>query len=102
MPDALERLLSEVADDLHVPVPDGLDTAVMARIGSARPRSRWRRWVAGLLLGLVGGGVVVSPVGATIREWLGFHGVAGGAREPANGAPGRSPPPRPPGGARGG
>lgn len=87
MPDALERRLAELADDLRVPVPDGLDTAVMARIGSARPRSRWRRWVAGLLLGLLGGGVVVSPVGATIREWLGFHGVAVESGDPATGTP---------------
>jgi hypothetical protein len=41
--------------------------------------------VAGLLLGLVGGGVVVSPVGATIREWLGFHGVAVTSGPPATG-----------------
>lgn len=87
MPDALERRLAELADDLRVPVPDGLDTAVMSRIGSARPRSRWRRWVAGLLLGLLGGGVVVSPVGATIREWLGFHGVAVESGDPATGTP---------------
>lgn len=87
MPDALERRLTELADDLHVPVPDGLDTAVMARVGAARPRRRWRRWVAGLLLGLAGGGVVVSPVGATIREWLGFHGVAVESGAPATGTP---------------
>lgn len=87
MPDALERRLTELADDLRVPVPDGLDAAVMARVASARPRSRWRRWVAGLLLGLVGGGVVVSPVGATIREWLGFHGVAVESGDPATGTP---------------
>lgn len=87
MPDALERRLAELADDLRVPVPDGLDTAVMSRIGSARPRSRWRRWVAGLVLGLLGGGVVVSPVGATIREWLGFHGVAVESGDPATGTP---------------
>jgi hypothetical protein len=87
MPDALERQLMALAGDLHVPVPDGLDDAVMAPIGSARPRSRWRRWVAGLLLGLVGAGVVVSPVGATIREWLGFHGVAVTSGEREAGTP---------------
>jgi hypothetical protein len=87
MPDALEQRLAELADDLRVPVPDGLDTAVMARVASTRPRSRWRRWVAGLLLGLLGGGVVVSPVGATIREWLGFHGVAVTPGDPETGTP---------------
>lgn len=88
MPDALERHLTELADDLHVPVPDGLDAAVMARVGaSAPPRRRWRRWVAGLLLGLLGGGVVVSPVGATLREWLGFHGVAVTSGDPETGTP---------------
>jgi len=87
MPDALERRLTELADDLRVPVPDGLDAAVMTRIGSTRPHGRWRRWVAGLLLGLLGGGVVVSPVGATIREWLGFHGVAVTSGDPETRTP---------------
>ena len=43
--------------------------------------------MAGLLLALLGGGVVVSPVGATIREWLGFHGVAVTSGRPETGTP---------------
>ena len=61
MPDALEERLVELAADLRVDVPDGLEAAVMTRVHAARPPSRWRRWAAGLLLGLLGpGGVGVT------------------------------------------
>ncbi len=76
MPDALEERLSALATDLQVPVPDGLERAVMDRVAATRPRPRWRRWLAGLVAGLVGVGVVASPVGAEIRGWLGLPGVS--------------------------
>jgi hypothetical protein len=87
MPDLLEERLAELAGDLRVPVPEGLETVVMSRIHGSRPRRRWRRWVAGLLLGLLAGGAAVSPVGATIREWLGFHGVGVTSGEEVTGTP---------------
>ncbi|GAA5116681.1 hypothetical protein GCM10023339_25910 [Alloalcanivorax gelatiniphagus] len=79
MPETVEDQLAELARAVHVPVPEGLEAAVMARVGSTPPRRgwhRWRRWVAGLLIGLVGAGVVASPVGASIREWFGLPGVS--------------------------
>ena len=79
MPEALEDQLTDLARHVHVPVPDGLEAAVMARVAATTPRRpwhRWRRWVAGLLVGLVGAGVVASPVGASIREWFGLPGVS--------------------------
>ena len=85
MPD-VETRLSGLAADLPVPVPDGLEAAVMTGYADA-PRRRWRRWVAGLLLGLLGAGVVASPVGASIREWLGFHGVAVRSGDPVTETP---------------
>jgi hypothetical protein len=87
MPDALEERLAELAADIRVEVPDGLETAVMARVRATRPHARWRRWAAGLLLGLLGAGVVVSPVGATLREWIGFHGVGVTSDDPVTGTP---------------
>lgn len=82
MPEALEEQLADLARDVHVPVPDGLEEAVMARVAAASARGprrlwhRWRRWLAGLLVGLLGAGVVASPVGASIREWFGLPGVS--------------------------
>jgi hypothetical protein len=87
MPDVLEERLAELATDIRVAVPDGLEAAVMARVRATRPHARWRRWAAGLLLGLLGAGVVVSPVGATLREWLGFHGVGVTSDDPVTGTP---------------
>ncbi|CUR59680.1 conserved hypothetical protein [metagenome] len=87
MPDAIEQRLAELAHDLRVDVPDGLEDVVMERVHDARPARRWRRWVAGLLLGVLAGGVVASPVGATIREWLGFHGVAVTSGDPVTSSP---------------
>ncbi len=86
MPD-VETRLAQLAADLRVEVPDGLEAAVMTRVRGARPQRRWRRWVAGLFLGLLGVGVVASPVGASIREWLGFHGVAVSTGDPVTEAP---------------
>ena len=76
MPESLEDQLSDLALAVRVPVPDGLEAAVMARVATTRPRHRLRRWVAGLLVGLLGAGVVASPVGASIREWFGLPGVS--------------------------
>lgn len=87
MPDAMEQRLAELAPDLRVDVPVGLEDAVMDRVRATRPARRWRRWVAGVLLGLLAGGVVASPVGATIREWFGFHGVAVTSGDPVTGSP---------------
>jgi hypothetical protein len=87
MPDLLEQRLSELAGDLHVPVPDELEAAVMARVRVSRSGRRWRRWVAGLLLALLAGGVAASPVGASIREWLGFHGVGVTSGDDVTGTP---------------
>jgi hypothetical protein len=87
MPDLIEERLAELATDIRVAVPDGLEAAVMARVRATRQHARWRRWAAGLLLGLLGAGVVVSPVGATLREWLGFHGVGVTSDDPVTGTP---------------
>ena len=35
-----------------------------------------RRWIVGLFLAVLGAGAVASPVGASILDWFGFHGVA--------------------------
>jgi hypothetical protein len=87
MPDALEQRLSALAADLHVPVPDGLERAVMERVATTRPRRRWRRWLAGLVAGLLGVGVVASPVGAEIRGWLGLPGVSVTSGDPVDETP---------------
>ena len=76
MPETLEDQLADLARAVHVPVPDGLEASVLARAAAVRPRRRWRRWLAGLLVGLLGAGVVASPVGASIREWFGLPGVS--------------------------
>jgi hypothetical protein len=86
MPD-VETRLARLAADLGVEVPDGLESAVMVGVRGARPQRRWRRWVAGLFVGLLGVGVVASPVGASIREWLGFHGVAVSTGDPVTETP---------------
>jgi len=87
MPDALEQRLSALATDLRVPVPEGLERAVMDRVTTTGPRRRWRRWLAGLVAGLVGVGVVASPVGAEIRGWLGLPGVSVTSGDPVTETP---------------
>lgn len=87
MPDALEERLSALAADLQVPVPDGLERTVMDRVARTRPRRRWRRWLAGLVAGLLGVGVVASPVGAEIRGWLGLPGVSVTSGDPVTDTP---------------
>lgn len=56
------------------PVPGR--SPVLVTVGRARDWLRTRlRWVVGLLLSLALVGVGVSPVGAEVAEWFGFHGV---------------------------
>ena len=83
----VETRLARLAADLSVEVPDGLEDAVMRQVRAASPQRRWRRWVAGLFLGLLGAGVVASPVGASIREWLGLPGVSVSAGDPVTETP---------------
>lgn len=77
MPDPLETRLRELAHDVRVDVPAGLEAAVLARVSEPAPTPlrRLRRWFVGLFLALLGAGAVASPVGASILEWFGFHGV---------------------------
>lgn len=79
MSEALETRLRELAHDVRIEVPADLEAAVMARVTReptpSRPR-RLGRWIAGLFLALLGAGAVASPVGASILDWFGFHGVA--------------------------
>ncbi|WP_112248839.1 hypothetical protein [Kribbella monticola] len=64
------------------PVAEGLVTAVLEAVADEpvrrsladRLRSRWRALLA-LLAVLVGGAVVISPVRATVAEWLNIGGV---------------------------
>lgn len=82
MSDLLDQRLREIADEMRVDLPESLVTDVLERLGE-RPARRWRRWLTGLLAGVVGVGVVASPAGAGLREWFGFHGVAVEERQPA-------------------
>jgi hypothetical protein len=79
MSEIIETQLRELAGAVRVEVPAALEAAVMARVVNeptpSRPR-RLRRWIVGLLLAVLGVGAVASPVGATILDWFGFHGVA--------------------------
>jgi hypothetical protein len=77
MSDMLETRLRELARDVRVDVPAGLEAAVLERVREPAPTSsrRLRRWLAGLFLALLGAGAVASPVGASILDWFGFHGV---------------------------
>jgi hypothetical protein len=96
MPDALEERLSALAADLQVLVPDGLERAVMERVAVVGPPGRgwrWRRWLAGLAAGLLGVGVVASPVGAEIRAWLGLPGVSVTSGDPVTKTPSVQPVP---------
>ncbi len=86
MSDPVELGLRELARDLHVDVPADLEQRVLARVASEplpKAGRRLLRWLAGLLVALLGVGVVASPVGATIREWFGFHGVVVSEEEPS-------------------
>ncbi|MDQ4055739.1 MAG: hypothetical protein M3237_24025 [Actinomycetota bacterium] len=91
-PTELNRELRELAHQIETPAPSAqLTTAVLERVAAERfpersvtrialgrvgdwLRMRWR-WAIGLLMALVCSGLVVSPVGAEVAEWFGFHGV---------------------------
>lgn len=78
MSDHVEAALRELAREVRTPAPSiGLEEAVRARIESTRarrPRTRIR-WIVAGVGALLLGGLAVSPVGATVAEWLNFHGV---------------------------
>lgn len=97
----LDTELRELAGAL-VPPPaavDRLAERVVERVrAEPAPRRTWRswlsrraRWVAALIAGAGIAGIVVSPVGAQVREWLDFHGVAVTDGGPSAGEP--TPPP---------
>ena len=77
MSDRVEAALRELAREVRTPAPGaGLEQAVLARIESkrpSRPRTRLRWIVTGVVALLTG--LAVSPVGATVAEWLNVHGV---------------------------
>lgn len=76
--DHVEAALRELARDVRTPAPSpGLDERVRVRIESTRPsRPRARiRWLVSGAVALLLTGLAVSPVGATVAEWLNFHGV---------------------------
>ena len=89
MSDHVEAALRELAHDLRTPAPSaGLEEVVRARIESTQP-SRPRtgvRWIVTGVVALMVSGLAVSPVGATVVEWLGFHGVM--VRDRDTGLPG--------------
>jgi hypothetical protein len=78
MSESLEASLRQLGQDLHVSVPADLEAAVLARVKREPAQSRSRRmarWIGGMLLALLGLGAVATPVGASILDWFGFHGV---------------------------
>jgi hypothetical protein len=69
--DLTDAILRRVA---AAPVPER--SSVLVAVGRAHDWLRERlRWVLGLLLSVTLLGVGVSPVGAEVAEWFGFHGV---------------------------
>lgn len=70
-----DRVVSRLADE-PAPAPAPRMTAARDRVGVVVGWARGRTvWLAGLLVGLLATVLVVSPVGATVAEWFGFHGV---------------------------
>jgi hypothetical protein len=89
---AVEHALRELAGGIETAPPSAdLTAAILRRVAAAPVPERspvrvaigrahdWLRtrlrWVVGLLLSLTLVGVGVSPVGAAVAEWFGFHGV---------------------------
>jgi hypothetical protein len=92
-PIAVDRALRDLAQTIETESPSGqLMTVVLERVAAEPVPERsgirialgrcsdWLRerlrWVIGVLVALVLTGVVVSPVGAQVADWFGFHGVA--------------------------
>ncbi|WP_109508938.1 hypothetical protein [Nocardioides speluncae] len=92
----LEEVLRDAGRRAPAPVPPGLAETVLARLADEPAPAvdgrwaavrrladrvlEWARgriaWLVAVLVGLVTAVVlVVSPVGATVAEWFGFHGV---------------------------
>jgi len=100
MSDVLETTLRELAQDIRVETPEeSLVARVMTRLADEPVPRRSRtaiavawargsgRWVVALLAGLLVAGLAVSPVGAAVSEWFGFHGVVVSERDPGSGEP---------------
>ena len=89
MPETLEDRLAALAGDIGVDVPDGLEAAVMERVRATRARSGagaagWQ----GVFLGAARPAAwSPRPWARTIREWLGFHGVAVTSGDPVTEEP---------------
>lgn len=88
----VDHVLRALAGQIETPAPPPqLTTAVMERVAREQVpgrSTRWivasrvagwlrmrLRWAVGLLIVLLGSGLVISPVGAEVAEWFGFHGV---------------------------
>lgn len=102
MADLLETRLRDLGRAVRAEPPDDLAERVLVLLATdpapTRPsaatawlRSRWR-WLAAVVAGLLGVGIVVSPVGAEVREWFGFHGVVVEQRAPRVGGEPSVPP----------
>jgi len=100
MSDVLETTLRELAQEIRIEPPeDYLVARVMTRVADEPVPRRsgaaiavaWARgsgrWVLALIAGLMVVGLAVSPVGAAVGEWFGFHGVVVSERDPATGDP---------------
>lgn len=91
-PSVADRALRDLAAGIEIAPPSAdLTAAVLRRVAAAPVPQRSRvqvaiggahewlrtrlRWVVGLLLSLSLVGVGVSPVGAAVAEWFGFHGI---------------------------
>lgn len=91
-PNAADRALRDLAAGIEIAAPsERLTVAILDRVAAApvpaRSRARvvaagvheWLlarlRWLVGVLLSISLIGVGVSPVGAAVAEWFGFHGV---------------------------
>ena len=81
MSDPMDVLLRELAADVRTEPPDpALAQRLLRRLETVpahhAPRRLPRRaWAAALLAALLLVGVALSPVGASVAGWFGFHGV---------------------------
>lgn len=71
----VEAVLARLAGE-PAPAPATRLTAARDRVGVVVGWARGRAvWLVALVVGLLATVLVVSPVGATVAEWFGFHGV---------------------------